>query len=231
MASVKTYGGGKVGTREVDETVLAAKVLGRTLKEVLVMYEANARQGTAKTKERGEISGSNKKPWKQKHTGRARAGSRKSPIWRGGGTVFGPRPRSFYCRVPTKQRRVALASALYAKLRDGEVLVVDGLPSQSPSTKEAYSLLCAVGAQRSALIVTHEHDAIAYRSVRNIKNVDIMPLSDLNARAVLLRQNLVFTPLAFDQLLAKDWNVRRKSGAEAVARKTVGPKRGELNND
>lgn len=214
MASVKTYGGGKVGTMEVDEKVLSSKVLGRTLKEVVVMYEANVRQGTAKTKERGEVAGSGKKPWKQKHTGRARAGSRKSPIWRGGGTVFGPRPRSFYCAIPIKQRRAALASALFARLQDGEIMVVDGLPSQTPSTKAAYKLLCAVDAQDSALIVTHQHDPIAYRSVRNLKNVDIMPLADLNAHAVLLRRHLVFTPLAFDQLLAKDWSTKAKKASE-----------------
>jgi len=128
--------------------------------------------------------------------------------------VFGPRPRSFYCSIPAKQRRAALASALFAKLQDGEVIVVDGLPSQTPSTKDAHKLLCAVDAQDSALIITHKHDPIAYRSVRNLANVDIMPLSDLNAHAVLLRRHLVFTPLAFDQLLAKDWSTKTKKDRE-----------------
>lgn len=214
MATVKTYGGGKVDSREVDENVIASRVLGRTLKEVIVMYEANRRKGTHKTKERGEVAGSNKKPWKQKHTGRARAGTKRSPLWRGGGTTFGPRPRSYYCSVPRKQRRVALASALYGKLRDGEVSVVDGFPTKEPSTKTANQVLESVGAEDSALVVTAEHDIVAWRSLRNLPGVGVLPLADLNARDILLYENLVFTPAAFDQMMARNWNQKTKRGTD-----------------
>jgi len=206
MGTVKTYGGGKIGTQEVDESVIASRVLGRTLKEVLVNHEANQRQGNAKTKERGEVSGSHKKPWKQKHTGRARAGFKRSPIWRGGGTVFGPRTRSFYTDQNKKQKRVALASALLGKLQDEEVFVVDGFPTQKPSTKEAVKVLEAVGADRGALVVTAELDRNAWLSLRNVACVDVMPLADINAHAVLLRKNVIFTPAAFDQLLSRKWS-------------------------
>ena len=109
---VQSYKSGKVGQREFDATPFGEKILYRTLKDAVVMYQANQRQGTVKTKGRSEVAGSGKKPWKQKHTGRARAGDRKSPIWRGGGTVFGPKPRDYSYHMPTKARRVALRAAL-----------------------------------------------------------------------------------------------------------------------
>jgi large subunit ribosomal protein L4 len=205
MATVHTYGGGKKDTREVDEALFGGKVLGRNLKDILVMYEANLRQGTVKTKERGEIAGSNKKPWKQKHTGRARAGSKKSPIWRGGGTIFGPKPRDYSYAAPKKQRRLALRSALLAKLQDGEVFVVDGFPSKAPSTKEAAALLSSAGIEGGVMVVSKDVDLVLMKSLRNIPKVDVSPVGDLNARSVLLRKNLVFTPEAFDVLLSRDW--------------------------
>ncbi len=216
MATVHTYGGGKKETREVDEALFGEKVLGRNLKDILVMYEANRRQGTAKTKERGEIAGSNKKPWKQKHTGRARAGSVKSPIWRGGGTIFGPKPRDYSYAAPKKQRRLALRSALLAKLQDGEVYVVDGFPTDSPSTKQAAALLAAAGVEGGATVVSKEVDVVMMKSLRNLPKVDVSPVGDLNARSVLLRKNLVFTPDAFDALLSRDWNFGVKAKAESA---------------
>ncbi|HHI80300.1 MAG TPA: 50S ribosomal protein L4 [Planctomycetes bacterium] len=219
MATVHTYGGGKKDTREVDEALFGGKILGRNLKDILVMYEANLRQGTVKTKERGEIAGSNKKPWKQKHTGRARAGSKKSPIWRGGGTIFGPKPRDYSYAAPKKQRRLALRSALLAKLQDGEVFVIDGFPSDAPSTKKAAALLAAAGVEGGATVVTKEMDLVLIKSVRNLPKVDATTVGDLNARSVLLRKNLVFTPEAFDSLLARDWmfGVKAKADSAQVA--------------
>jgi large subunit ribosomal protein L4 len=108
---VKSYQAGNVGTVEFDEGPFGGKVLYRTLKDAVLMYQANKRQGNASTKGRSQVQGTNKKPYKQKHTGRARAGDVKSPIWRGGGTVFGPKPRDFSYHMPTKARRVALRSA------------------------------------------------------------------------------------------------------------------------
>ena len=122
---VKSYKAGNIGQVEFDESNFGAKVLYRTLKDAVVMYQANRRQGTVKTLGRSEIAGSNKKPYKQKHTGRARAGDRKSPIWRGGGTVFGPRPRDYSYHMPAKARRVALRSALAGKLADDQVVLAE----------------------------------------------------------------------------------------------------------
>lgn len=210
MATVKTYSGSKVGSLEVDENTIAPRLLGRTLKEALVMYEANLRQGTHKAKERREVAGSQKKLYRQKHTGRARAGDVRSPLRRGGGTIFGPRPRDYSFSLPKKQRRVALASALRGKLADGEVIVVDGFPTQEPKTKEAVAVLAAVEADKSALVVTAETDPVVVKSLRNVPQVDVVAVSDLNARAVLLRRHLVFTPAAFDKLLARRWSQRSK---------------------
>src|SRR5512134_2985987 len=139
---VKSYKAGSLGTVEIDERVLhdksgKARVLYRTLKDAIVMHAANQRQGNAYTRGRDEVVGSNKKPWKQKHTGRARAGDRKSPIWRGGGTVFGPKPRDWSYHAPAKERRVATRTALLGKLLDGEVVLADLGAFTRPSAKDA----------------------------------------------------------------------------------------------
>jgi len=203
MVEVKAYSGGSVQAREVDESLFGDLLLKRTLKDAVVMYEANARTGTVKTKTRGEVRGPNKKLWKQKHTGRARMGTKKAPHWRGGGTVFGPRPRDYSYQMPRKARRAALRSAVLSKLRDGELMVADGWPGgdQKPSTKQAVSMLAGLGLEgRSVLVVTENHDPVLYRSLRNVPRVDVRPLSDLNAFEVLLRRHMVLTPGAMDQL-------------------------------
>ena len=136
---VKSYKAGSVGQVDFDEAPFGGKVLYRTLKDAVVMHQANQRQGTAKTKGRSEVKGTNKKPYRQKHTGRARAGDVKSPIWRGGGTVFGPHPRDFSYHMPIKARRVALRGALAGKLADGEVVIADLGGFSEPSAKAAPS--------------------------------------------------------------------------------------------
>ncbi|HRV80621.1 MAG TPA: 50S ribosomal protein L4, partial [Planctomycetota bacterium] len=141
---VKSYKAGNVGEVEFDTTAFGEQVLYRTLKDAVVMYQANKRQGTAATRGRSVVRGSNKKPYKQKHTGRARAGDRKSPIWRGGGTVFGPHPRDFSYHMPIKARRVALRSALAGKLADGEVVIADLSGFGSPSSKDARRILATL---------------------------------------------------------------------------------------
>jgi large subunit ribosomal protein L4 len=221
MATVKTYAGAAIGTREVDESKFTDRVLGRTLKEVIVMYEANLRQGTHKTKERPEVAGSQKKLYRQKHTGRSRAGDIRSGVRRGGGKFFGPRPRDYSYAVPKKQRRAALASALFGKLQDGEVIVADGFPRDKPSTKDAVKLLRTLDAHRGALVVSSAHDPVLVKSLRNVPGVDVMVVNDLNARAVLLRKWLVFTPAAFDALMARDWS-QKKAGQARASSKPAG---------
>src|SRR5262245_26259971 len=147
---VKSYKAGSLGHVEIDERPLhdkggKARVLYRTLKDAVVMHQANQRQGNASTRQRNEIAGSGKKPWKQKHTGRARAGDRKSPIWRGGGTVFGPHARDWSFHMPTRARRVALRSAIAGKIADGEVVIADLPETQSPSAKTARAWLAGLG--------------------------------------------------------------------------------------
>lgn len=218
MATVKTYSGAALGSLEVDAAVFAPRVLGRTLKEALVMYEANKRQGTHHARERSEVQGSQKKMYRQKHTGRARAGDIRSPIRRGGGTVHAPKPRDYSYQMPKKQRRVALASAIVGKLNDGEVFVVDGLPTQEIKTKAAYSVLQAVGVAHSSLVVTDGVEPNLVKSLRNVPSVSVLPVDDLNAHTVLLHHNLVFTPKAFDKLMSKTWSQKTRraiSGAEA----------------
>ncbi len=200
MTKVKHYSDGKVSTRDVDESQFGTRVLARTLKDAVVMYEANVRQGTVKTRTRGEVAGPNKKLWRQKHTGRARMGSKKVPHWRGGGVAFGPRPRDYYYQMPKKARRLALGNALFSKFKDGEVAVADGWPSEKPSTKAAFEILQKLEMDRSVLVVTEQPDRNLFLSLRNVPFVDVRPVHELNARQVLLRRFMILTPGALERL-------------------------------
>ncbi|MHC4076823.1 MAG: 50S ribosomal protein L4 [Planctomycetota bacterium] len=203
MVNVKVYSGGTVSTKKVDEAQFGTEVLARTLKDAVVMYEANVRQGTVKTKTRSEVRGGNKKLWRQKHTGRARMGSKKVPHWRGGGVAFGPRPRDYYYQMPKKARRLALRNAIYTKFRDQEVAVADGWPTERPSTKTAFEILQRLEMDRSVLVVTDELNKTLYLSLRNVPYVDVKPVHELNAYQVLLRRYMILTPGALEQLQAR----------------------------
>ena len=203
---VKSYKSGSVGSVELDEAPFGggkAKVLYRTLKEAVLMYQANQRQGTAKTKGRSEVKGSNKKPYKQKHTGRARAGDVKSPIWRGGGTVFGPRPRDYGYQMPLKARRVALRSALAGKLADDEVVIAELGDFTSPSSKAARKILADLGAPRRATIVLAEADKNVWKSFRNFPGVTVRVAIDLCAHDVVNGGVIVAESAALDALAAR----------------------------
>jgi len=176
---VKSYKAGSLGTVEFDAAAFGEKVLFRTLKDAVVMHQANQRQGTVKTKGRSDVAGTGKKPFKQKHTGRARAGSVKSPIWRGGGTVFGPLPRDYSYHMPKKARRVALRAALLGKLRDDEVMIVELGDFTAPSAKAARGILADVGSPRRALIVLAKHDENVWKSFRNFPGIEVRVASDL----------------------------------------------------
>jgi len=200
MVEVKVLQGGSVATKDVDAGVFGAKVLGRTLKDAVVMYEANSRQGTVAAKTRAMVRGGNKKLWKQKHTGRARMGTTKSPIWRGGGRIHPPAPRDHSYGMPKKARRVALRNAIFTKFRDGEVAIAEGWPADKPNTKSAFAILSQLGMHKSATVVTDAADSNLYKSLRNVPLVDVARLDDLNARQVLLRRYLVLTPAAYESL-------------------------------
>jgi large subunit ribosomal protein L4 len=216
---VKSYKAGSFGEVEVDESTFFDKtdrerVLYRTLKDAVVMYETNQRQGTVNTRGRSEVSGSNKKPWKQKHTGRARAGDRKSPIWRGGGTVFGPKQRDWSYHMPTKARRVALRTALLGKLKDGELLVADLGDFPAPSARSARKLLADLGAPRRALIVLAEGNDAVWKSFRNFPGVSVRRAVDLCAHDVVTGGLVVAEEGALDALARR---VGRKAGEAAAA--------------
>lgn len=201
---VKSYNGGTVGQVDFDAAPFGEKVLYKTLKNAVVMHQANQRQGNASTKGRSEVRGTNKKPYRQKHTGRARAGDRKSPIWRGGGTVFGPRPRDFSYHMPAKARRVALRTAIAGKLNDGEVVVADLAGSfPTPSSKAARKVLADLGSPRRALVVLAQADANVWKSFRNFPGVEIRTADNLCAFDVASTGLVIAESAALDALVAR----------------------------
>jgi large subunit ribosomal protein L4 len=192
--------GEDLGELTVPASCTDSKVRYRLLKQATVMYSANSRLGTHETKTRGQLAGTNRKPWRQKGTGRARAGTRKSPIWRGGGTVFGPHPRDYSYQINKKQRRLALASAVYEKLRSGRVVVLEGLVLEGPRTKAVVATLKAVGIAGSCILGTAGYDRNLYLSARNLHSVTVLPVGDFNAKVVTDAQYVVLTRPAFDAL-------------------------------
>jgi len=168
--------------------------------DAVVAYRASQRSGTACAKTRSEVAGTGKKPWRQKGTGRARAGSKQSPIWRGGGVVFGPRPRSFRKDVNKKTRKLALRKALSERFKAGEVLVVDRVQMDQPKTKEVIRLLDQLKVDGTALIVTGEVNANAQLSARNIPYVDVTTSASLNTYDTLKYDCLILTKDALSGL-------------------------------
>ncbi len=200
---VKSYKAGSVGEVELDVAPFGEKVLYRTLKDAVVMHMANQRQGTASTKGRSEVKGTNKKPYKQKHTGRARAGDVKSPIWRGGGTVFGPKPRDYSYHMPTKARRVALRTALAGKIADGELVIADLGEWAEPSSRSARKVLGDLDASRRACVVITERNENLYKSFRNFPRVEIRTAAELCAYDVVNGGTIIAEQGALDHLSAR----------------------------
>lgn len=185
--------GQTVGEIELSDSVFGAEVNEALLHEAVVRYLANQRQGTHDTKTRAEVAGGGRKPWRQKGTGRARQGSIRAPQWRHGGIVFGPTPRDYRLEMPVKARRSALRSALSAKVRDGEIFVLDALNLEAPRTKEITRLLGNLKVAGKALIVTAANDTNAYKSARNVEGVKTAEAAGLNVYDVLTHDNLVIT--------------------------------------
>jgi large subunit ribosomal protein L4 len=213
---VKSYKAGSVGQVEIDESNLfdkagKARVLYRTLKDALVMHQANQRQGNAYTRGREEVVGSNKKPWKQKHTGRARAGDRKSPIWRGGGTLFGPKTRDWSYHMPAKARRVATRTALLGKLQDGEVVIADLGAFAGPSAKSARKILADLGRPRRALVVIEKYDEMLWKSFRNFPGVSVRTADEICAHDLVSGGLVIAQSGAMEKLTRR---VGRAGGAE-----------------
>jgi large subunit ribosomal protein L4 len=181
------------GTVELDETVFGVEANVPLLHQVVTAQLAAARAGTQSTKTRAEVSGGGKKPFKQKGTGRARQGSERAPHFTGGGVALGPKPRSYRQRTPRKMVRLALRCALSDRAAQGRVAVVDRWPWETPSTKEARSALATLGLDGKVLVVLSRADEAAYRSFRNLPDVQVILDGELNAYDVLCNDWIVFT--------------------------------------
>jgi large subunit ribosomal protein L4 len=190
--------GNKVGTTELPSTIFEAPVKTDLMHQALVRQLANARLGTHKTKTRSEVSGGGRKPWRQKGTGRARHGSRRSPIWVGGGKVHTPQPRSYAKKMPRKMRRAALRSALSIKASSKEVLVLDAIQLDQPKTKEIVNLLDRLVGSSSALILLPESNEVVEKSVRNLPNAKTLHAKYLNIRDLLKYDRLILLLGALD---------------------------------
>ena len=205
MASLPVYdsAGKEVGKYEISPEDISATINKQLLHDVVVMYQASARQGTHKTKSRAEVAGSGKKMYRQKGTGNARAGSRFSNIRRGGGHAFARRNRDYSYRMPRKAMRAATRMAIAGKIRDEQVVVIDKLAMDEPKTSAIAGMLKSMGLTGStALIATADVSAAVHRSARNIQGVSVLPVCDLNALEILKPQKVLFTREALDQLKA-----------------------------
>ncbi len=177
----------------LDAAIFGIEPNTSVMHQVVTARLAALRSGTASTKTRGEVRGGGRKPWRQKGTGRARQGSTRSPQWKGGGVVFGPKPRSYAQRTPRKMRRLALASALSDRAASGEVRVVSSYSWDKPHTKSVVDMLDKMGVAGKVLFVLGRADEIAERSVRNLPHAIILPPDQLNAYDVLWAETIVFT--------------------------------------
>ena len=203
MASLPVYdmSGKEVGQYEVDPAVFSETINKQLLHDVVVMYQASARQGSHRTKSRSDVAGTTKKMYRQKGTGNARAGSKRSNIRRGGGHAFARDNRDYSYRLPRKAVRKATRMAMAGKIQDAEVIVVDGLALDAPKTSQVAGMLKGMGLEgRSALIATADHDPVVYKSARNIQGVSVLRCSDLNALAILKPYRVIVSREAMDRL-------------------------------
>lgn len=201
--TVKDTKGNNQGELEVKFPLIESGKGTQAVHDTVVAYQAAQRMGTASTKTMGEVAGSGKKPWRQKGTGRARAGSFASPLWRGGGVVFGPKPRDFSKKVSRKTKQLALRKALTERLKAGDVVLVDDLKLESSKTKDFVNVLSALELKGSALIVAQSTDKNLSLASRNVANVALTTSDSLNTYDVLRPDKLVFTRGAFEQVEAR----------------------------
>ncbi|RSD21539.1 50S ribosomal protein L4 [Mesobacillus subterraneus] len=192
--------GSQVGEIELNDSVFGIEPNNHVMFEAVVMQRASLRQGTHKTKIRSEVAGGGRKPWRQKGTGRARQGSIRSPQWRGGGTVFGPVPRSYSYKLPKKVRRLAIKSALSSKVQAENILVLESLAFEAPKTKEFKSVLNGLSVNTKALIVTAGLEENVALSARNIPGVTVVTADGINVIDVLNHDKLIMTKAAVEKV-------------------------------
>ncbi len=198
--TIKDTKGNSQGELEIKFPLVEGGKGTQAVHDTVVAYRAAQRMGTACTKTMGEVAGTGKKPWRQKGTGRARAGSFQSPLWRGGGVVFGPKPRDFGKKVSRKTRQLALRKAMSERLNAGDVVVLDDLKLESPKTKDFVGLLATLELKGTTLIVAKETDKNLALASRNVPQVALATSESLNTYDVLRPDKLVFTRGAFEQL-------------------------------
>jgi large subunit ribosomal protein L4 len=211
--------GKQVSTIDVDDAVFGIEPNVPVMHQVVVAHQANRRAGTASTKRRGEVEGSTAKIRAQKGTGRARQGSIRAPHHSGGGIVFGPKPRKYTQKIPKMTKRLAIRSALSAKLRDGELIVIDTLAIDAPKTKAITALLDAVGITRSPLVVTADADTTVRLSTRNIEGATALPAALINTEALLRHHGVLMTVDAVRRVEAL-WGGDRVKGRLAPVSQT-----------
>lgn len=185
--------GSQVGDIELNDSVFGIEPNKHVLSEAVIMQRASLRQGTHAVKNRSEVRGGGRKPWKQKGTGRARQGSIRAPHWVGGGVVFGPTPRSYSYKMPKKVRRLALKSALSSKVKEGNILVLESIGFEAPKTKEFIKMLNALDVNEKALVVTAERDENIVRSAGNLKSVKVITVGEVNVLDLLMHDKLILT--------------------------------------
>lgn len=199
---VLSQSGKKISEMNIPKEIFAYPVKEHLLYEAVVNYRANQRRGTASTKTRGEVRGGGRKPWRQKGTGRARAGSIRSPLWKSGGVTFGPKPRSYYYNLPKKAKRNALKSALSMKFAEKQIIVLKALDLQEPKTKVGAKFLEGLKLD-SALVVDNHQNKNLFLSLRNIPKVKTVDYNQVNVYDVLNYKWLVFSQKAFESLMEK----------------------------
>lgn len=207
---------------EVSDRVFAVPFNEAVVHQAMVRQQANARQGTVSTKTRGEVTGSSRKLYRQKHTGSARAGSRRSPLRRGGGVVFGPKPRSYRQAMPKKMRQLALRCMLSARARDGELKVLEKLEFDEPKTREVTRMLAALGVASSTLIVIGEPEVNVVKSARNLPEVKTLPAELLNVVDILSHRVLLMSESAVRKA-ERLWGIRSLQGGNSASLPSVVP--------
>ncbi len=190
--------GKRVDTMKIDEKVWTQRINQDLLHKAIVMSLANKRAGTASTKTRSDCRGGGRKPWRQKGTGRARAGTIRSPLWRGGGVTFGPHPRDYSHSLPKKMKNKALVQAIVSKINEKDLIILDDLKIETPKTKEAAQLLKKLKATDGAtLLVTKSLDETLKKAARNLPNLELANVKDLNAYNILKNTKVILTKEAF----------------------------------
>ena len=192
--------GADKGTYELADNLLESQKGAQAVKDSVVAFLAGIRSGTAQTKTRGQVSGGGSKPWRQKGTGRARSGSSRSPVWRGGGVVFGPQTRSYAQKINQKVEKLALKRAFTDRVNDGEVIVVDDVTLAAPKTKEMVKFLNAVGAGDQVLIIVDEYSENTVLAMRNLPNVQLFKAAFVNTYWMLRYKKIVITKAGLDIL-------------------------------